>query len=619
MSDCPSGCSLEGKVNEFLSRIRLLVLDTDTFGHGSGVDLNEVFSAIINEVLSGPLCLDNILNIVYQHLSNACPDESDPNRCQNDLATIFGQVPQVLRALGVTCDSNQPLEWVQIEIQFDVAFQVRDYYSPEALAFLEAIRQTLTMMRMPANNIEEVMARIVELLDEDLRSYPGFLNTEELFQKLNSIGILEFGGLFNFEDVIEIMLAQIFVQAWNPELEQGIIDDIQQNLESEGMPDALDINGHFLPLNPYKRVFYGYCDRLVERQRLLSDLRSEVESNLGSSTSNGGSGADILVFLESMLGISVDTLKDTAISTVTQTTILPSALALSLILEDTVSAARNKIDTAKQLIAKALTVAYNITQLGTNFRQALNQDPVTAVRGAIAGILAGGSGLTLLVDIAAILTCAEEGLDDSLCDASLNWRSSLGDDQGEAFEAGFRIGEFASGIGSLAASIKIAHGASAGLHSTSAGGGVVPTIRASGYANEAAMGGRLVVQGAVVREAASARVIGLHNIGAYFFSGGNGDEDWPEDSPGYALEQEIWDGGDNIRISGVRTDEVEQWHVISINGGTPMVSEDPMLGFKGTRYQATIQSYANRERIEISANYDYATGTWGLIKRASGR
>lgn len=53
-----------------------------------------------------------------------------------------------------------------------------------------------------------------------------------------------------------------------------------------------------------------------------------------------------------------------------------------------------------------------------------------------------------------------------------------------------------------------------------------------------------------------------------------------------------------------------------------MVNPDPIYGFIGIRYQATIESLVPNsipKWINISANYDSITGEWGVVKMASGK
>jgi len=218
---------------------------------------------------------------------------------------------------------------------------------------------------------------------------------------------------------------------WKPKAaeEQAAVSALKTLLDPKNTPETIHIGDQVVPV-PFRDQFVVFLTKMEERQARLEQLWKDYFGEEGEDENWRAKAFKWLnehVFtqenVEAVLQFFLDSHSFGYVIDVTK-------LEWEYLVEPVVGE-----DAANNVLAKLGTVVYNISQIGTNFQQALIDDPLNALAGMALAMAGTATGAFLLLDVYFYVTEPELGWG--------NWRCDTG---GFAFQAGMAIGEFGMGV-----------------------------------------------------------------------------------------------------------------------------------------------------------------------------
>jgi hypothetical protein len=254
---------------------------------------------------------------------------------------------------------------------------------------------------------------------------------------------------FDLSKLEEDTLALHRLLLWYPEEELQLIVQLSSALESL---QPIRIGDQIVPV-PFKADFDKFLTGMISRQVNLAEL-AEQYFGVGGDTEEDNLLAKGFkwVFEQSDKFITQENIEALFRSPIPVEG-GPVAPDISWAWENLIEPVIGE-DTANEVLATLATAGYDISQLGTNFRQALETSPLDALKGMACGMVIG-TPLGLLVDLIDLAVNSEYYIDE---DGNLwitekrafgAWREELFGNQSDAFKSGLAIGEFGMGVSDL--------------------------------------------------------------------------------------------------------------------------------------------------------------------------
>jgi hypothetical protein len=373
-------------------------------------------------------------------------------------------------------DFKEDLFELTVTTQIELSFERTD--NQLRAKFLEAISLAISLQPWAADNPEgaaDLAAYLVnnsELLDL-LNRFPAEVSLGELSLKISELTreyIISNIGDFVSTPTIRPDLSEIdtlayedlqnlyFLITGNPEYEASLIGVLESILT--GIADTINIGGISVSIESLKKPFLDFLQYMQARQLrfngLLEQYRARIQ-NLASQEIPEDEGVrqrrgffdDLNRWVENGLNDVIDFLTPDVYSDPEVRRFHPHPLTPELFGEEMESLFGENVGQFSEaafegyidIVTKGLITGYNISQIGTNFQQAIINDPAKAFAGVLVGMTTEALGITLIVDIYFYLTEPDLGWG--------GWRNIIASTQPE-FAAGWAIGEFGMGVSQMA-------------------------------------------------------------------------------------------------------------------------------------------------------------------------